>query len=150
MIRTKQIFFLSVLLTALGINIYAKDIRTAQEIFTKKCAMCHTIGKLNNKALKKKMVAPPIDVAMKGVVITIDAVDGPFNDKELRAESISFLKDYLYEPTEEKTNCEDIVVKKFGRMPSLKGFILPQELDIVVPWVYDKFKPLKINGEYQK
>ncbi|MEA3354587.1 MAG: c-type cytochrome [Campylobacterota bacterium] len=126
----------------------ADKVRSPQVIFTKKCAMCHTIGKPKNKAQKKKMVAPPIDVAMSGVVITIDAVDGPMSDKEIKEESISFLKDYLYNPHPDKTNCEDVVVKKFGMMPSLKGFISQKELDVVVPWVYDTFKPAKENGKY--
>ncbi|MEA3289848.1 MAG: c-type cytochrome [Campylobacterota bacterium] len=130
--------------------VYASDkVRSPQVIFTKKCAMCHTIDRPTNKAQKKRMVAPPIKMAMSGVVITIDAVEGPMSDSELREESIDFLKDYLYNPHRDKTNCEDFVVKKFGMMPSLKGFISQKELDVVVPWVYDKFKPSKVDGKYQ-
>jgi hypothetical protein len=128
----------------------AKEPRTPEQIFAKKCAMCHTVGKPESKMERMEMVGPPITMAMSGVVITIDAVDGPFKDEELRKESIAFLKDYLYNPTAEKTNCEDQVVEKFGRMPSLKGFLSPEELDVVVPWVYDTFKPIKVNGEYVK
>ena len=146
----KNILVAGVVFGALISNIQAKELTDAQTIFTKKCAMCHTIGKPKNKIEKNKMVAPPIDVAMKGVVVTIDAVDGPFKGDELRDESIEFLKDYLYEPTADKTNCEDSVVEKFRRMPSLKGFISPKELEIVVPWVYDTFRPLKNSkGEYK-
>ena len=147
---SKNILAIGIVFGVLTSNIQAKELRDAQTIYTKKCAMCHTVGKPKNKTEKKKRVAPPIDVAMKGVVVTIDAVDGPFKGDELRDESIVFLKDYLYEPTEDKTNCEDTVVKRFGRMPSLKGFISPKELEIVVPWVYDTFKPLKNSkGEYK-
>lgn len=132
-----------------GTTLIAKEPRSPEVIFQKKCAMCHVVGKPKNKLDKKKMVGPPIDVAMKGLVITIDAVDGPFKDDELRTESMVFLKDYLYYPTADKTNCEDQVVKKFGRMPSLKGFISNEELDVVVPWVYDTYAPVKVNGKYQ-
>ncbi len=137
-----------VAMSVLSVVGFAKEPRSPEVIFQKKCAMCHTVGKPKNKLMKKRMVAPPIDVAMKGVVVTIDAVEGPFEGKELKEESIAFLKDYLFYPEREKTNCEDIVVDKFGMMPSLKGFISKEELDIVVPWVYDKFRPLKINGKY--
>ena len=146
----KKYLIVGLLTCVVGIQLQAKELRTAQKIYEKKCAMCHTVGKPKNKEDKKRMVAPPIDVAMKGVVITIDAVDGPFKDDELREESIAFLKDYLYYPESDKTNCEDMVVKKFGMMPSLKGFISEQELDKVVPWVYDTFKPKKVNGKYEK
>ncbi|MEA1915774.1 MAG: c-type cytochrome [Campylobacterota bacterium] len=128
----------------------AKQPRSPEVIFAKKCAMCHTISRPKSKAEKKTLVAPPLEAAMAGVVITIDALDGPFNDEQMKKESVAFLKKYLMEPAREDTNCEDQVVTKFGMMPSLKGFISPQELDVVVPWVYDKYRPLKVDGKYQK
>lgn len=127
----------------------AKGSNDPEMIYQKKCAMCHIVGKPQTDAQMKSMVAPPIDVAMSGVVITIDAMEGPLGDEELRAESIEFLKDYLFNPTREKTNCEDMVVEKFGMMPSLKGFLSQEQRDIVVPWVFDTFKPEKINGKYK-
>jgi hypothetical protein len=146
----KTILVVAITLGVLVSNIQAKEIRSASKLYEKKCAMCHKVGKPQNEMEKKAMVAPPIDVAMRSFVITIDAVDGPFKDDELREETIIYLKDYLYEPTKEKTNCEDEVVKKFGRMPSLKGFVSPEELDKVVAWVYDTFKPLKNSkGEFE-
>ena len=129
---------------------FAQEPRSPEQIFEKKCAMCHNIGKPKNQAERMKMVAPPIDVAMSSVVITIDAVDGPFKDEELKEESIKFLKDYLYNPSPDKTNCEDFVVKNFGRMPSLKGFLSEKELEVLVPWIFETFKPIKVNGEYVK
>ena len=42
-----------------------------------------------------------------------------------------------------------MVVKRFGRMPSLKGFLSEEELDVVVPWVYDSFKPQRVNGKFK-
>lgn len=143
-----KLFVGALFLALVSQNIFAKEVRSPEVIFAKKCAMCHKAVKPATKKERKTMVAPPINVAMAGVVITIDAVEGPLSDKELREESIAFLKDYLYDPTPEKTNCEDHVVKKYGRMPSLKGFISPEELDVVVPWTYDTFKPVKTNGKY--
>ena len=140
---------LSSIVIALSTQIVsAADTRPAEQLFTKKCAMCHNINRPQNKMEKRRMVAPPLTAAMAGVVITIDAIEGPFSDKELRDESIEFIKDYLYNPTRDKTNCEDHVVNRFGMMPSLKGFISPKELDVLVPWVYDNFKPTKVNGKY--
>jgi len=96
------------------------------------------------------MVAPPIAVAVRSVVIGVDAIEGPVNNTELRALSIEFLKDYINEPTREKGYCEDMSYNKFGKMPSLKGFIKKSELDIVVPWVIDNFSPTKDkNGNYK-
>jgi len=72
------------------------------------------------------------------------------NNTELRALSIEFLKDYINEPTRAKGYCEDMSYNKFGKMPSLKGFIKKSELDIVVPWVIDNFSPKKDkDGKYK-
>jgi len=150
MFINKKTLLIYAMVSSISINIYANNINDGAKIFEKKCAMCHLVGKPVNKMDKESRVAPPIDMAMKSVVVTIDAVDGPFSDQQLKEETIKFLKDYVYAPSIDKTNCEDKVIKKFGTMPSLKGFITPKELDIVLPWIYDTFKPIKINGEYQK
>lgn len=125
-------------------------IKDPQIIYQKKCAMCHVLSKPETKEEKMKLVAPPIMTAMAGVVITLDALEAPEDENELKKISVEFLKDYLLNPNREKTNCEDFIVEKFGMMPSLKGFISQEQLDIVVPWAYDTFKPQKINGEYKK
>ena len=139
------------LILAFGTScIQAKEMNSAVKIFEKKCAMCHMTAKPKNKLEKSMMVAPPIKVATRSVIIGVDAIEGPVSDKELRELSIEFLKDYLYEPTRDKGYCEDMSYKKFGAMPSLKGFIKKEELDIVVPWVIDNFAPKKDkNGKYK-
>ena len=144
----KKLSSLIILSLLSGNLLYAKKERSAEQIWQKKCAMCHNLNKPNNDMEKKAMVAPPIYLAMKSVVVTVDAVEGPFNPKELREESIEVLKDFIYYPTRDKVNCEDKMINKFGMMPSLKGFISQKELDKVVPWVYDKFKPTIIDGKF--
>jgi hypothetical protein len=117
--------------------VFAQEPREPEVIYAKKCAMCHTAG-----GAAHSRVGPPITLAMKNAVIGIDAVDGPFkNEAALKEAVVDFLKDYLYEPSREKSNCEDISFERFGMMPSLKGFISEAELNVVVPWVYDQFKP---------
>ena len=130
-------------------TINAKEIASAQKIFQKKCQMCHNLQKPKNKAQKMKMVAPPISVAMRSVVIGLDAVEGPVSDAELREISIEFLTDYLKDPSAEKGYCEEISYKKFGTMPSLKGFMTDKQIDTVVPWIFDTVQPQKDKeGKY--
>jgi len=148
MLNKKNILIAGLFVVTGITQLSAKEPRTAPQLFAKKCAMCHTVGKPKKKSDKAKIVAPPIDVAMRGVVITVDAVDGPFQGDGLKEESIAVLKDYIYNPSIEKSGCEDKVLNKFGLMPSLKGFITPKELDILIPWVYDKYKPIKKDGKY--
>ena len=137
------------LLGLISTSINAKEMNSPEKIFQKKCQVCHNLTRPNNKQEKMKMSAPPISVAMGNTIIGIDAVEGPVSDKELRELSIEFLTDYLKEPTREKGYCEDMVYKKFGSMPSLKGFMTNKQIDIVVPWVVDTYAPKKDkNGKY--
>ncbi|MBD3840802.1 MAG: hypothetical protein IE909_02775 [Campylobacterales bacterium] len=146
--RLMQVFAVGMVMVC---SVIATDkVRPAEVVYAKKCSMCHLDDKPKNDQERNSMVAPPMRTAMASVVITIDAVDGPMDEETLKESSVEFLKDYLYNPTPQKTNCESFVIKKFGRMPSLKGFISDQELNVVVPWVYDNFKPVKINGKYKK
>lgn len=127
----------------------AKELSDPKQIFTKKCVMCHMVNKPTTKEEAANMAGPPILKPLKSVTITIDAVDGPYKDEILREEVIAFIKDYIYNPDPKKTNCEPEAVEAYGYMPSLKGFITPKELDILVPWLYDTYKPHKVNGEWK-
>lgn len=119
----------------------ASHMTNPEMIFSKKCAMCHTINKPKSKSEKMKMVAPPITMAMKSLTIGIDAIEDPQDKKLLRKMSIQFMKDYFNKPVRDDSYCEDKIFEKFNLMPSMNGFVKPSELDIVIPWVYDNFAP---------
>ena len=139
----------ALLLGLITTSINAKGMNSPEKIFLKKCQVCHNLTKPKNKQEKMRMAAPPIYIAMRSVIIGVDAIEGPVSDKELRELSIEFLTDYLKEPSQEKGYCEDISYKRFGTMPSLKGFMTDNQIDTVVPWVIDTFSPKKDkNGKY--
>ncbi|MEA2018340.1 MAG: c-type cytochrome [Campylobacterota bacterium] len=139
----------ALLLGLITTSLNAKGMNSPQKIFQKKCNMCHNLTKPKNKQEKMKMTAPPISIAMRSVIIGVDAIEGPVSDSELRELSIEFLTDYLKEPSQEKGYCEDMSYKKFGTMPSMKGFMTDKQIDTVVPWVIDNFSPKKdANGKY--
>lgn len=120
---------------------FAQKPMNAPQIFQKKCAMCHNIHGPQTDEEKKAMVAPPITIAMKSVTIGTDAIEEPKTKEALRELTITFVKDYVMEPHEDKAYCEDTVFKRFNTMPSLKGFITQEQLDLVIPYVYDQFAP---------
>lgn len=123
------------------INLYAQKPFSAQQLFEKKCAMCHNINGPQTYEEKKAMVAPPITLAMKSVTIGIDALEEPKTKEELRQQTLAFLSDYIMRPHQDKAFCEETIFKRFQTMPSLKGFIKEQELKIVLEYVYDNFAP---------
>jgi hypothetical protein len=130
-------------------TLQAKEPRSALILFEKKCQMCHASTLPKTPEEQNKMVSPPIAVVMKNTVMGIDAeLDVGMPESEIRKIAIPFMKDYLYNPDRKKTNCEDISFDRFGMMPSLKGFITEDELDVMLPWVYDRFKPTKVNDKW--
>jgi hypothetical protein len=130
-------------------TLQAKEVRTAPVLFEKKCQMCHSATLPKTDSERKKMVSPPMAVVMKNTVMGIEAeLDAGATDADIRKITIPFMKEYLYYPDRKKSNCEDISFDRFGTMPSLKGFITEEELDVVLPWVYDSFKPIKVNGKW--
>jgi cytochrome c len=140
----KTKLFLSILFTS---SLFAQD---PFIIYQKKCAMCHIMVKPHDMEENKKIVAPPMPVAMRSVVIGTDAIEMPESEAELRKLSIAFLIDYVQKPSQDKGYCEDKSYRRFGAMPSLKGFITKKQIDIVIPWIYDNFKPKKDkNGKYK-
>lgn len=130
-------------------TLQAKEIRTASALFEQKCKMCHAATLPKTQQDKNKIVSPPMAIVMKNTIMGIDAeLDAGTHESEIRKIAIPFMKDYLYNPDRKKTNCEDISFERFGMMPSLKGFITEDELDVVLPWVYDNFKPTKVNSKW--
>lgn len=127
-----SVFFIS--------NLFATQ-TTASQIFEKKCAMCHNLYGPGTYEEKNAMVAPPITLAMKSVTVGVDAIEEPNTQEELKTLTIAFLKDYILNPHEDKAFCEESVFKRFNTMPSLKGFITNEELDKVLPYVYEQFSP---------
>ena len=133
--RLLLIFLLPIL------SLFAKPPQTPQEIYQKKCAMCHNEYGAQTYEELKAMVAPPIRLAMKSVIIGTDAIEEPESKARLRELTIAFLKDYIFYPSRDKAYCEEVIFKNFNSMPSLKGFITKEQLDKVLPYVYDTFAP---------
>lgn len=116
-----------------SISINASNLKNPENIYNLKCAMCHD--------KQSPMVAPSITLAMKSVTIGLDAVEGPMENKALKKFTIKFLKDYFNKPEIDESFCEDIMFKRFNLMPSMNGFLKPNEMNILLPWVYDNFAP---------
>ncbi|WP_419766336.1 MAG: hypothetical protein ACNI28_06150 [Arcobacter sp.] len=131
---------LSVFLFLISFSL-ANNLTNPQIIYQKKCQMCHALDYPDNIEEKKAQVGPNILMVMKNLNIGIEAVEEPKNKEELRELVIEFINDYIFEPTPQKSYCEEVIFKHFDYMPSLKGFISKKEAQIVVPWVYDNFSP---------
>jgi cytochrome c len=106
------------------IDLFANN---AKEIFTQKCAICHTDKSIDNR------IAPPA----RGLMLHLK--ENFKTDKEI----ISHINSFVLNPTREKAICKSI--KKFGLMPSLKGSISRQELSMVSKWMVEHIKPKELG-----
>jgi cytochrome c2 len=135
------------LISLLSVSLYAKDGMT---IFKKKCGMCHKMYKPHTKEDKQKLVAPPIQNAIKNMIISINDIELPKDESELKQLANNFLVDYIQNPSKQKGYCKDNIFNRFGTMPSLKGFINDEDLKVVVKWTIDNYMPKKNKfGKYE-
>lgn len=126
----KTLLLCSVILLS---NSFAKESLQPQQIYAKKCAMCHHIDK--GDIPKSETVAPPLNTAMKNVMIGIDLIEEPTNDQKWAARTVEYLKDYFINPNQNKSYCEAISFNKFGTMPSMKGFMSEKQIEIISHWL---------------
>ncbi len=110
-----------------------KDNLNAENLFKAKCAVCHSMTRPTDMS---KIVAPAIMGVMRHVKMSY-----PTKDK-----AIVFMKDYVFNPTKDKAICMPQKIKRFGLMPSQKGLVTPEELDTILPWLYDNFPPKGFRG----
>ncbi len=132
-----------------GVMLNGAPLRDAPTLFAKKCQMCHIPSSPKTMKEYDAMSAPAMNYTIKNLVWGMDSEHENLDDKGLKKVSVEFMKDYLFAPDRKKTNCEDISFDKFGVMPNLKGFITEEELDVLLPWVYDRFKPIKVKDSWE-
>ena len=106
------------------INLFANE---AKEIFTQKCANCHTDNSSNSKTTP----------SLKSLMVKLN------ENFKTEKEIISHINSFVLNPTREKAICKSI--KKFGLMPSLKGSITKQELSMVSKWMVEHIEPKEIG-----
>ena len=99
-----------------------------EELFKQKCTVCHTIGKPNHDS---EMLAPPA----QGVIFHLKEAFS--SNKEIQ----NYINDFVLNPSKEKAICQS--VKRFGVMPSLKGSITKEELELVSKWMVENLKVRK-------
>lgn len=104
---------------------------TGEVLFEQKCMICHMKEKPTPQA-RANMLAPP---AM-GVMFNLKAAFN--NDKKA---TLAFMRDYIVEPSAEKAKCLPQAINRFGIMPTLKGTLTQEELNLVTEYMYDTFPP---------
>jgi cytochrome c len=107
-----------------------------KELFTQKCATCHTLGKPKDKTT---VVAPALNGVMKHLKMTHSE----------KSAGVAFIKDYVMNPEESKALCMPKKIKRFGLMPSQKGNVTPEELEVIANWMFENYPQQGFKGMHK-
>jgi len=112
-------------------------------VYQKHCSQCHVEMMEKKEVLKvlHTLKAPPmIEVSnrLKENIIIAD------EDEDVkRRVTITFIKDYIENPSVQYSMCHPMAIEKFGIMPSLKGKLSEEERQSVAEWIIDRYKNTK-------
>lgn len=102
-------------------------------LFTQKCASCHSTTRPKDMST---VVAPALMDVMRHL-------KEDYSDK---VKAIEFIKDYALNPSKDKAICMPEKIKRFGLMPSQKGNVTEEELEVIANWMFDNFPPKDFKG----
>ena len=124
----------------------ALNAQTGTEIYEAKCAMCHKMQPMMDKqkmmqmskeermSMKEKMMktmkAPPMSKVSAKI---------KFDLKDDKAAFVAFVKDYIVNPSADKSHCMPMALKHFGVMPAIGKAMSAEDIDAVANWLHDNF-----------
>jgi mono/diheme cytochrome c family protein len=95
------------------------------EVYSQYCASCHEMN-----MPKDEMLAPP----MPNVSMRLQSAIGS------KEEFVTFVKDYIQNPSQEKGHCRERAFKNFGVMPAIGLTMTEEERDAVATWLFENFE----------
>ncbi len=113
-------------LLILGITSFLSANEEAKALVTEKCSECHMIDSMTeNRKNSGKLKAPPMWGVMRKIRENFKTED----------EVLNFVKDYTFNPSEEKMIFPKATMEYFGLMPSLKSDLTEEELHIIAQYL---------------
>ena len=109
-----------------------RAISVGEKLFTYNCSSCHTtvIGVNESGGELTNVYGAPF---AKDVVQKLKA------ETKTKAKFISFVKDYIEEPSKRKSLYSKRAIKDFGLMPSLKGVMSDEQSTQLADYLYNKY-----------
>ena len=99
-------------------------------LFDNKCNVCHIKTKPTPKEIKT-LSAPPISCVAR-------QIKKDFSDKDIE-DAKTFILNYVFFPDITKAHCDTLRLKSFGAMPSLKGSVTEDELDLIADYILENY-----------
>ncbi len=108
-----------------------------EKLLTKKCSSCHNLD-MPPKTSPNEPAPPMMAVAFH----LRDFLKAP-SPSENREKFISFIQDYVINPSKEKSLCDKKSLESYGMMPSQKGKVTKEELRAIASYMYEHYDPSK-------
>lgn len=125
------LFLLTVLIV--GCNDLDNKNLNGKKLLKQKCSSCHNID-MPPKTYENE-VAPPMMAVAFHVPDFIQT-----NDESSRIpKAIDFVKDYVINPSVEKSLCDKKSLESYGVMPSQKGKVSEDELEAIATYMFEHF-----------
>ena len=113
----------------------------AKELLIQKCGKCHNLD-LPPKTSEDEL-APP----MMAVAFHVRDFVKVSNESERDIKAKEFVRDYVINPSEDKSFCDKESLKRYGVMPSLKGKVSEDELIAISNYIFKQFTPQNLAQE---
>ncbi|MEO1953787.1 MAG: c-type cytochrome [Campylobacterales bacterium] len=110
-----------------------------EKLLKQKCSSCHNLD-LPPKTFENE-VAPP----MMAVAFHVSDFIKVNQEDERVVKSIAFVKDYVVNPSVEKSFCDKESLKAYGLMPSQKGKVTQDELQAIAEYIFSHYTPKNLQ-----
>jgi cytochrome c len=104
-----------------------------KKLLEQKCSQCHNLD-LPPKTFENEK-APP----MMAVAFHIKDFIKASNESEKIPKAIDFVKDYVINPSAEKSFCDKKSLESYGVMPSQKGNVTQDELEAIAEYMFEHY-----------
>jgi len=126
----KYYILLLILSIFMGCTSQPKPILDGKQLLKDKCSSCHNLDMPPKSYEDEK--APSI-MAVTFHIRDFIKVNNP---SEKKPKFISFIKDFVINPSMEKAFCDKDSLKSYGLMPSQKGKVTPDELEAIASFMF--------------
>ncbi|MEA2111823.1 MAG: c-type cytochrome [Campylobacterota bacterium] len=113
-------------------------------LLQQKCMSCHDLHMPAKTSPDE--IAPP----MMAVAFHIKSNMQSITPAETKAKYVAFLKDYVMQPSLEKTFCDAESLKKYGLMPAQKGNLTLDELEAIALYMFEHYDQTKFLNMLQQ
>jgi len=120
-------------------NSEPKQKLNGEKLIHDKCASCHNLD-LPPKNYENELAPPMMAVSFH----VVSFMQTP--DESMRIpKTIDFVKDYVINPSADKSFCDKKSLQDYGLMPSLKGKVTKEELDAIARYMFSHYTQEKLD-----